>query len=155
MKAIELKAGLCSGRLMKSSDGRWLTNGHWMVLAPLTKRTKATPELDEHNPDIQTVIGEVKSGDPYRKATTSYVRINTDRMVIGNGEVLAWVNEDYADAFFEIGTIWARHSSSPIVVTAGEKWDITDAMAFVMPVRAPEIYKDEKEALQQWLKNAK
>ena len=154
MKTIELKDGLCEGRLMESSDGRWITNGAWMVLAHLTKRTKATPEMDKHNPNVDHLFKEVRTGEPYHKAVTSYVRVNTARMVFDKGEVLAWVNEDYADTFFELGAVWARSISSPIIVTAGEKWDLADALALVMPVRAPEVYKDEKEALLRWLKNA-
>lgn len=95
---IKLRKTECGDKLMQTSDGQWLTNGHWMILASPCKRLKSAPAL---NPDMQPDYDNWrKCGAPLSKyilAKRSWLTVDGKEALTVDGKIAAWANPMYLD----------------------------------------------------------
>ena len=147
---IELKAGLCNGRLMLTKDKQWMTNGSWLVKTHLTKQIKSTPELAEFEPNYDDWLSDTYTPD--QRGTLETIRLEHAQAISCENKIVTWINPDY-HVFLDLGTVWVRDALSPIMVTADDKNpDPTSAIAWVMPMNLDYFSKQRGSAmLRDWL----
>lgn len=148
---IELKAGLCAGRHMRTKCGLWVTNGNWLVKEHLTKVVKSTPELSTvTHPDYERWLSN--NSAPRQRGTLEVIRLEHAQAISSADEIVTWVNPDFY-VFLDLGTIWIGGPLDPIMVSADDKMpDPKKAIAWVMPMNLTHFPKNPGASmLARWL----
>lgn len=144
-----LKASLCRGRLQITSDGKWYTNGHWMVRVHCCKVIKSTPELSEHQPDSSNI--RFLDPDRYQAAVVeTFLTLQGLHPVMVGDRIATWIDPQYAEAW-DRGLAYVASELDPILF-GGQT--LTDSYAVVMPAR-PSLDKARAKVLRTWLAKAK
>lgn len=149
---IKLRKTECGDSLMLTSDGRWLTNGHWMIRQHLCKMLKSAPALDpERRPDYD---GWRKAQPPlseYRPARRSGLTIQGHEALTVDGKIVAWANPMYLDLLDGLGVeIYCARALEPLAFAIGSLTD-SAIVAWIMPV-AQRLGDSDRAALAAWLK---
>lgn len=144
-----LKASLCRGRLLMTSDAQWFTNREWMVRVRHCKVIKSTPELSGHQPDPSNL--RFPDPDRYQAAVveTSLTLQGLYPVMVGD-EIATWIDAQYAEA-------WDRglaHVAGPLdpILFGGQT--LADSYAVVMPAQVLQD-KTKAQQLRRWLAKVK
>lgn len=144
---VSLTAKLCDGRLQKTFDGQWYTNGCWAVRSRWCETAKSTPPLGDAV-DQEALKNAVSSCAVYRKGQAlRKLVVRGAYPVVAEGEIVAWLDSRYAAAF--VGEkVWAAGPLDPLLVGMSPAW--IDVWVIIMPMRDPFI-DDERALLRSYL----
>lgn len=152
---IKLRKTECGDKLLQTSDGQWLTNGHWMIRAKLCEKLKSAPALDpDRRPDYDNWRTYRVPLSKYILAKRSWLTVQGQEALTVDGKIAAWANPMYLDLLDGLGAeIYYAGSLEPLMFAIGSLTDQA-IVAWLMPMRM-ELSNTHRTALAEWLEEHK